>query len=88
MSALPLNPQQIVAQVRPVLERLDQATGSDPFAASSFHRLCTTLGIAHTLRPDLWQLLINRGYVTDAGNGAVSITEEGLLMVSPPRRRS
>ncbi len=88
MSALPMNPHQIVAQIRPVLERLDQATDSDPYAASSFHRLCTTLGIAHTLRPGLWQMLINRGYVTDAGNGAVSITEEGLLMLSPPRRRA
>ena len=88
MSVLPMNPQQIVAQIRPVLERLDRATGSDPFAASSFHRLCTTLGIAHTLRPGLWQLLINRGYVADAGNGAVSITEAGLLMVAPPRRRA
>lgn len=88
MSALTVNPQQIVAQIRPVLERLDQATGSDPFAASSFHRLCTTLGIAHALRPDLWQLLIHRGYMSDAGNGAVSITEEGLHLLAPPRRRA
>jgi hypothetical protein len=85
MSVQAINPRQLVAHLRPVLERLDRASNSDIFTPSSFHPLCTTLGIAHSLRPDLWRMLVQNGYMTDAGNGAVCITEQGQQLVASPR---
>ena len=78
---------RVLVHVRPMLERLDRATGSDPFASSSFHRLCTSLGIAHSLRPDLWRTLVVQGLVTDAGNGEIGLAEGGLRLVAASRRR-
>ena len=87
MSMQPVNPQQVVAHIRPVLERLDEISGPALFSPNSFHGLCTTLGISHSLRPDLWQVLVRQGYVTDEGNGQVCLTEQGAQLVAQPRRR-
>jgi hypothetical protein len=87
MSVQAIDPRQLVAHLRPVLERLNRASNSDTFTPSSFHPLCTTLGIAHSLRPDLWRMLVQNGYMTDAGNGAVCITEQGLQLLASPRTR-
>jgi hypothetical protein len=87
MSMQPVNPQQVVAQIRPVLERLDSISGPALFSPNSFHALCTTLGISRGLRPDLWQVLVRQGYVTDEGNGLVCITEQGSQLAAQPRRR-
>jgi hypothetical protein len=88
MSAQAIDPRHLVAQLRPMLDRLDRATNSDIFTPSSFHSHCTTLGIAHGLRPELWRMLIENGYMTDAGNGAVCITEQGLQLLASPRAQS
>lgn len=85
MSVQAVDPRQLVVHLRPVLERLDRASNSDIFTPSSFHPLCTTLGIAHGLRPQLWRMLVERGYMTDAGNGAVCITEQGQQLVAALR---
>jgi len=88
MSIQATDPRQVVAHLRPMLERPDRATGSDIFTPSSFHPLCTTLGIAHGLRPALWRMLVQNGYMTDAGNGAVCITEQGQQLVASPQAQS
>jgi hypothetical protein len=88
MSAQAIDPRQLVAHLRPMLDRLDRATNSDIFTPSSFHPLCTTLGIAHSLRPLLWRMLVENGYISDAGNGAVCITEHGLQLLASPRAQT
>ena len=87
MSVRPMYPGQVIAQIRPLLERLDASTGSATFTPVSFHPVCTSLGISHSLRPDLWRALVEHGYVTDAGNGQVCITEQGCQLVAVPRRQ-
>lgn len=77
---------QVFAQIRPLLERLERLAGAESWVPTSFHQLCTTLGIAYGVRPGLWQVLVQRGYVTDEGNGAVCITEQGSRVASPSRR--
>jgi hypothetical protein len=79
------DPKQLLAHLRPVLERLGPATGSDIFTPGAFHPSCTTLGIAHSLRAVLWWMPVQHGCMTDAGNDAVRIIELVLQFVAAPR---
>ena len=72
------------SRVRIVLDRLRRETATGKPATVAFADLCNTLRIPQELRPQLLQLLVAEGYVTEDG-GQVRITEAGRQLVSPAR---